>query len=332
MACLSIIGGGSYATALVKIFTETLPSTDRLIWWHRNPEVTAHIQRFHHNPNYLSSVFVDPTKVMVSNDLASAIAQADYVILAVPSAFLSTSLQVLPPNAFAGKQVVSVIKGVVPQSNQIVANYLADHWKVPMSHISMITGPSHAEEIALEKLTFLTVAGYSDEPLTFLKHRLENRYIRVITSSDLIGVEYATVLKNVYAIAAGIFHGLGFGDNFLAFFLTNALKETKRFIGVVSPSDRDIEESAYLGDLLVTAYSQFSRNRTLGSMVGKGYSVQAAQAEMNMVAEGYYATACLHHINQSYRVDMPILHAVHQILYEKAAPRHVMEELAFRLN
>ena len=324
---VSVIGGGSWATAIVKILSN---NSDRIIWWLRSHESVAHIQANRHNPNYLSDVEIDLAKVTPTNDLASAITSADLIILAVPSAFLESTLSNV--NGLRNKVIFSAIKGIVPGPLQIVGEYLHQHHQIPYEQIGVITGPCHAEEVALEKLSYLTIACQDTAHAALLAGMMNCRYIRTTVSDDIYGTEYSAVIKNIIAIASGICHGLGYGDNFQSVLVSNAIQEIKRFVDTVSPIARDIKDSAYLGDLLVTAYSQFSRNRTFGSMIGKGYSVKSAQMEMNMVAEGYYAVKCIAELNLKYQVDLPICHAVNEILYHNANPRATMQALSLKLK
>lgn len=326
---IAIVGGGSWATALVKILSN---NCDRIHWWMRSHEAVQSIQQNKHNPSYLSDVEIDLNKVVPTSDLKSTIDQCDLIILAVPSAFLESSLSEIPPASLKSKVVFSAIKGIVPGPLLIVGEYLHRHFEIPYEQIGVITGPCHAEEVAMEKLSYLTLACKDTAHAALLAGLMNCRYIRTTVSDDIYGTEYAAVIKNIIAIASGICHGLGYGDNFQAVLVSNAIQEIKRFVDTVSPIGRDIKDSAYLGDLLVTAYSQFSRNRTFGSMIGKGYSVQSAQLEMNMVAEGYYAVKCIHALNGKYQVELPICHAVHEILYNHASPRNTMQQLSQRLK
>jgi glycerol-3-phosphate dehydrogenase (NAD(P)+) len=314
---IAVIGGGSWATAIVKMLCN---NAVQVHWWIRNETTVEHIKKFKHNPNYLTSVEFDTNKLELNFDLKTIVEKADVLIMAVPSAFLKDALSGLTPDDFKNKQVFSAIKGIVPEHNLIVGEFFNKEYKLPMENIGVITGPCHAEEVAMEKLSYLTVASQSTENAAFVASQLNCRYIKTTVSDDIYGTEYSSVLKNVFAIASGICHGLGYGDNFQAVLISNAIQEIKRFVDAVHPIDRDIKSSAYLGDLMVTAYSQFSRNRTFGGMIGKGYSVKSAQLEMNMVAEGYYGTKCVYEINKQYKVDMPITNAVYNILYEKISP------------
>ena len=252
--------------------------------------------------------------------------------MAVPSAFLKDALVGLTPADFKNKEVFSAIKGIVPQHNLIIGEFFNTEYNIPMENIGVITGPCHAEEVAMEKLSYLTIACQNTTNASVVAELLNCRYIKTTVSDDIFGTEYSAVLKNVFAIASGICHGLGYGDNFQAVLISNAIQEIKRFVDAVHPIDRDIKSSAYLGDLLVTAYSQFSRNRTFGGMIGKGYSVKSAQLEMNMIAEGYYGTKCVHEINKQCKVEMPITTAVYNILYERISPAIEMKLLTDKLS
>ena len=328
-AKIAVIGGGSWATALVKILCDNQADVN---WWMRNEEAVAHIRAFGRNPHYLSSAEINISTDRVSTDLKATIAAADIIILAVPAAFLHTSLSSLSPADFSGKFICSAIKGIVPEFNLIIGEYFNNYFKLPLEQVLVISGPCHAEEVALEKLSYLTISCLAQNHADAFAAILNNRYIRTVTSDDIYGTEYGAVLKNIYAIAAGIFHGLGYGDNFQSVLISNAIREMERFLAAVHPINRDIKESAYLGDLLVTAYSQFSRNRTFGNMVGKGYSVKSAQFEMGMIAEGYYAVKCIHEINRQYKVEMPICRAVFAVLYENISPLIEMKLLTDKLN
>ncbi len=329
---VAVIGGGSWATAIVKMLCNGLADGEKISWWIRNPEQTEYITKFRHNPKYLSAVEFDVNKLSLSNNIHDVIANNDLLIMAVPSAFLADSLQDVTAEHFTNKIVFSAIKGIIPGPNLIVGEYFNQHYGVPYSNIGVITGPCHAEEVALEKLSYLTVASQSKEYAQEVADRLKCRFIRVSVSDDIYGTEYSAVLKNVVAIAGGICHGLGYGDNFQAVLISNAIQEISRFVDAAHPIDRDIKDSAYLGDLLVTAYSQFSRNRMFGAMIGKGYSVKMAQLEMNMIAEGYYAVKCVHEINQKLKVDMPITNCVYHILYERIAPAIEVKILTDKLS
>lgn len=326
-----VVGGGSWATANIKMLTDN-DTPKEIFWWMRNPQAVEDIQKFRHNPNYLSSVEVKVPVENVSTDLKDLIAKADFVLLNVPAAFLKNALREITPADLAGKKLISAIKGIVPDENLIIGEFLHKYYQIPFENLIVISGPCHAEEVALEKLSYLTIASADALLATQLAGMLNTRYIKTIVSDDIYGTEYAAVLKNIYAVASGICHGVGYGDNFQAVLISNAIREMQDFVNAVHPIDRDIKESAYLGDLLVTAYSQFSRNRTFGNMVGKGYTVTSAQLEMNMVAEGYYAVNCLHQINKQYTVRMPICEAVYRILYKKQSPTLEMRRLAEQLS
>ncbi|MBB5396635.1 NAD(P)H-dependent glycerol-3-phosphate dehydrogenase [Mucilaginibacter sp. AK015] len=328
---IAVVGGGSWATANIKMLTDNAIEKE-IFWWMRNGEAVAHIHKFGHNPNYLSSVEIRVPAQHISTDLRAIIQVADFVLLNVPAAFLKEALRSITAADLKGKKVVSAIKGIVPDENKIIGEFLNEHYEVPFSHFLVISGPCHAEEVALEKLSYLTIASQDTGLAAEFAGMLNTRYIKTIVSDDIYGTEYGAVLKNIYAVASGICHGVGYGDNFQSVLISNAIRELERFVNAVHPIDRDIKESAYLGDLLVTAYSQFSRNRTFGNMVGKGYTVKSAQLEMNMIAEGYYAVNCLHQVNKQYMVEMPICEAVYAILYKKSPPFIEMQKLAEKLS
>ena len=328
---VAVIGGGSWATAVIKMLSDNHVEKE-VYWWLRDTKSIAYLKEYKHNPKYLSSVEINIPADHISSDIAKVIAAAEYVILNVPAAFLKETLKDVSPQMLEGKKIVSAIKGIVPDENQIIGEFMHDKFAVPLEDILVISGPCHAEEVAFEKLSYLTIACIETESALAFSALLNTRYLKTIISDDIFGTEYAAVLKNIYAVASGICHGIGYGDNFQAVLISNAVREMKRFVDAVHPIERDIKESAYLGDLLVTAYSQFSRNRTFGNMIGKGYTVKSAQLEMNMIAEGYYAASCMHIINRKYGVEMPICNAVYAILYEQQAPQAEMERLTSNLN
>ena len=326
---VAVIGGGSFGTALAKIFSENLGHCS---WWMHNSDSALHVMRYHHNPRYLSSVGFQPDTISVYTDVSDCIKEADIIVLAVPSAFIKEVLADLSPELLKNKIIATTIKGIIPDENMIVGRYLNEVLGVPEEQIVVITGPCHAEEIALERLSFLTVAARDKKVAKMMVNCLECHYVRCTWSADLYGTEYAAVMKNIYAIAAGIYHGLGYGDNFQAVLMSNSLREMKRFMNAVSDTKVNIYKSAYLGDLLVTGYSQFSRNRMLGNMLGKGYTVRSARAEMTMVAEGYYAVPLVYKLRKKREVKMPIVKAVHSVLYEGKPARKVMAKLAQKLS
>jgi glycerol-3-phosphate dehydrogenase (NAD(P)+) len=326
---VSVIGGGSWATAIIKILSNNV---NQLHWWVRSAETAEFIRKYRHNPNYLSDVEINTDKIVVETDLKKAITSADIVILAVPSAFLKNALEKISAEDFKGRAVFSAIKGIIPDDLLIIGDFLHQKIGIPIDQIGVITGPCHAEEVAMERLSYLTIASQDKETANTLAALMNCRYIKTAVSDDIYGTEYSAVLKNVIAIASGICHGVGYGDNYQAVLISNAIQEIERFVEAVHPVNRDIKDSAYLGDLLVTAYSSFSRNRMFGTMVGKGYSVKFAQLEMNMIAEGYYATKCIYELNKKYNVHMPITNAVYHVLYEKIAPRIEMKLLSDQLS
>ncbi len=323
---IGVIGGGSWATALVKILTDNEQSKT-IHWWLRSEENVQHIKKHKHNPNYISSVEIHTEIVKPTSDLNLVIDSSDILVFVIPAAFLNQTLKEIDLKKLQKKIIVSAIKGLIPQSGQIVGEYFENKLAIHKSEIAVITGPCHAEEVAFEKLSYLTVASESEITAAKIQLILNNRYIKTNISDDIFGTEYSAVLKNVYAMACGICHGMGCGDNFQAVLISNAIREIKKFIDVVHPISRDINDSAYLGDLLVTAYSQFSRNRTFGNMIGKGYSVKAAQMEMRMVAEGFYAAKSIYELNKKYKVSMPILEFVNAIIYQSVSLKEALGAL-----
>lgn len=324
-----MIGGGSWATALTKVLNEN----DHVVhWWLRDAASVENLRTRHNNPNYLSSVDFDPAYILPSTDLKMTLAAADVVFLAVPAAFLKQALHTLTPQNFKDKLVVSAIKGMIPGDNLLIADFMHRYFEVPLENSVIISGPCHAEEVALEKLSYLTLAGQRSDYAALVCDLLRCSYVRCTPSDDIYGTEYGAVLKNIYALAAGICHGLGYGDNFQAVLISNAIEEMERFVKAVHPITRDIKDSAYLGDLMVTAYSQFSRNRTFGNMIGKGYSVKAVLLEMNMIAEGYNAAKCIHEVNKQLQVDLLICEATYSILYEGSDARETIAKMTERLS
>ena len=325
---IAIIGSGSWATAIAKIVLENEP---RMGWYMRSNSSIEDFKRLGHNPKYLTDVMFDTSRIDFSSNLDEIVHQHDTLIFITPSAYLKSQLKSLSVPLYT-KFIVTAIKGIIPDENMVCTEYIRKASGVPARNLLVIGGPSHAEEIALGRLTYLTIGCTSMDRATIFAHRLRNDYVRTSTSQDVIGIEYAAVLKNVYAIAAGICLGLRYGDNFLSVLISNAMQEMQKCLTTLNPTDRSIVGSAYLGDLLVTGYSNFSRNRVFGQMVGRGYSVRSAQMEMNMVAEGYFGVKCMHEINKRYQVEMPILDAVYNILYGNASPRSEIKRLSARLK
>ncbi len=326
---VAIIGGGSWATAIAKLI---LNHTEKLNWYIRNKESINFIKKHYHNPHYLSSVHFDIKKLRLFNDLNQAIKSSDILIFAIPAAFLKDALKGISHSLLQHKIIVSAIKGIIPKDNYVVSDYFNTYFDIPIDNCAIIAGPCHAEEVALERMSYLTIASQDIEKAGLVAKLLECRYIKTATSGDIYGTEYSAVIKNIIAIASGVCRSLGYGDNFQAVLVSNALQEISRFLEAAHPMPRNIKNSAYLGDLLVTAYSQFSRNRTFGIMIGKGYSVKSAHLEMNMIAEGYYATKCIREMNNIYKVKMPICEAMFNILYEHITPSIEISLLADKLR
>ena len=326
----AVLGGGSWGTALVKMLCENL---EEVHWYMRNTEALEYLREHGHNPNYLSSVSFNTSKLRLTDRIDQAVSGADILIFAIPSAFLEKELKKLTVS-LREKTIFSAIKGIVPESGKIVGEHFHDLYDIPFKQIGVITGPCHAEEVALERLSYLTIACADKSRAKKVAAALSSPYIKTKVSKDIIGTEYAAMLKNIYAIAAGIAHGLGYGDNFQSVLMSNAIREMKRYTKRLYNIDRNINHSAYLGDLLVTGYSTFSRNRMFGNMIGKGYTVKSAMMEMNMVAEGYYAVKSAHQIKEGFekKVKTPIIDAVYRVLYKDKNPKKVFSELADQIS
>lgn len=324
----AVIGGGSWATAIAKMLCV---NQNEICWYMRNEFAIEHLRVHHHNLNYLSSVEFDTKKLKLTSDINEAVAYADYIIFAIPSAFLGAELEKLTVS-LKDKVIFSAIKGIVPETSLIVGEHFNKIYDIPFDNIGVITGPCHAEEVALERLSYLTIACGDASKAKIVAKNLSSNYIKTKISDDIIGTEYAAMLKNIYAIAAGIAHGLGYGDNFQSVLMSNGIREMKKFIRKVHKMKRNINDSAYLGDLLVTGYSVFSRNRMFGNMIGKGYTVKSAMMEMSMVSEGYYATKSAWQLNQSYGAKTPIIDAVYDILYDGKDAKKVFKKLTEKLD
>ena len=320
---IAVIGGGSWATALAKV---VVSNTHRIGWYMRRDDRIADFKRTGHNPAYITSLQFDVNEIAFSSDLNHTAEAYDTLIFVTPSPYLKDHLKKLTVD-IKNKFIVIAIKGIVPDENVVCSEYFHNRYGVPYDNIAIIGGPSHAEEVAMQRLTYLTIACHNVEKAKAFADVLSNSFIKAKEATDVIGIEYAAVLKNVYAIAAGMCDGLQYGDNFQAILVSNAVQEMDRFLAAVHPVQRNVNDSVYLGDLLVTSYSNFSRNRCFGLMIGKGYSVISAQIEMKMIAEGYYGTRCMTEINKQYHIDMPILNAMYRILYEQANAQQEIKAL-----
>jgi glycerol-3-phosphate dehydrogenase (NAD(P)+) len=325
---IAVIGGGSWATAIVKMLSENLETVG---WYMRSKSAIEHIEKNNHNPKYLRAADVYAHQLDLSNDMNRIVTAYDVLIFAIPSAFLMSELENLK-ESLKDKIIFSAIKGIVPETGLIVGEHFHNEYNIPFENIGVITGPCHAEEVAMERLSYLTIACQNNENAELMSVSLESWYIKTKISDDIIGTEYAAMLKNIYAVAAGIAHGLGYGDNFQAVLMSNAIREMKRFIKKVHKMKRNINNSAYLGDLLVTGYSVFSRNRQFGNMVGKGYTVKSAQMEMSMIAEGYYATKSAFKIKEGNGANTPIINAVYNVLYNNTDAKKEFEKLTNKLD
>ncbi len=314
---IAIIGSGSWATAIAKIVIE---HTHDIGWYFRKEDKIEEFKRKGHNPAYLTSVHFNLNEIFFSSDINEIVEEYDTLVFVTPSPYLKDLLKKLKKELHS-KLIVTAIKGIVPDEDLVCSEYFHKAYSVPYENLAVIGGPSHAEEVAMERLTYLTIGCSDVDKARSFSEKLVSNYVKTKTSQDVIGIEYASVLKNVYAIAAGMCYGLKYGDNFQAVLMSNAMQEMNRFLNTINPIERAIIDSVYLGDQLVTGYSKFSRNHTFGAMIGKGYSVKAAQIEMEMVAEGYFGTKCMKEINRRLHVNMPILDAVYNILYERINPQ-----------
>ena len=323
---VGVLGSGSFATAIVKMLAENCKTVN---WCVRNEFVKGAIEQRGHNPTYLTTVSFNLKKLQITTDINELVSNSDVIILAVPSIYLAESMEKLTCE-YQDKLFCSAIKGIVPKHNDIVAHYLKDQFKIGFKNQAVIAG--HAEEVAMERLSYLTVAVASKEDAEVLQSILSSYYIKVNTSCDILGNEYSAILKNIYAIGAGIASGLGYGDNFIAVYVSNAIREMEIFLESIYPEKRDVNDSAYLGDLIVTAYSLFSRNRNLGNLIGKGYTVKSAIQSMSMVAEGYYATKGIYSICEEKKLKLPIINAVYDILYEGKSAEKQFAKLTDRLT
>ena len=325
---VAVLGGGSWATAIVKMLCENLETVG---WYMRSIYATEHIKLNKHNPNYLSSAELHPNQLILSNNINKTVENFDILVFAIPSAFLTSELKKLTIS-LSKKVIFSAIKGIVPESDLIVGEHFFKKYNIPYKNIGVITGPCHAEEVAMERLSYLTIACQDQDQAKKVGECLKSRYIQVKISDDIIGTEYAAMLKNIFSIAAGISHGLGYGDNFQSVLMSNSIREMDRFIKKIHQMKRNINNSAYLGDLLVTGYSTFSRNRMFGNMIGKGYTVKSAMLEMSMVAEGYYATKSAKKIKEENGAITPIIDAVYSVLYKGKDAKRVFEELTKQID
>ncbi|TDU43323.1 glycerol-3-phosphate dehydrogenase (NAD(P)+) [Gelidibacter sediminis] len=326
----AVFGSGSWATAIVKMLCENLVEVG---WYMRSAYIKEHLIKEQHNPSYLSSVEFNTSQLKLSNDINEMAAYADVLIFVIPSAFIHDELLKLTVDV-KDKIIVSAVKGIMPETGKLVGEHFHDVYNVPFENTAVIAGPCHAEEVALERLSYLTIACADETKAKAIAEKLSSNYIKTSTSDDVVGIEYAVMLKNIYAIAAGIAHGLGYGDNFQSVLMSNAIREMKRFIKRRHKMKRNINDSAYLGDLLVTGYSLFSRNRMFGNMIGKGYTVKSAQMEMNMVAEGYYAAKSAYKLTKKSEAKdkLPIINAIYEILYEGKDPKRTFEKLTDKLD
>ncbi len=328
-----ILGSGSWGTALAKILTD---NGQTIHWWNRSESAIQQFKDRHHNPHYLQIARFNPDRLLLSTNVEEVIQNSDVILIAIPSAFVHEVLSQLDKNIFEGKKIISAVKGILPLHNELLNDYLKVNFNFPLENYFAVLGPCHAEEVAAEKLSYLTFTGIDEDSTAIIAGYFKTSYLNTVLNKDIYGVQYAAVLKNIYAVGAGIAHGLDYGDNFLSVLIANSADEMAGFLrtaGIINAEVGYIEHhqkaqqahtnyaaSVYLGDLLVTCYSLFSRNRTFGNMIGKGYSVKAAQLEMSMVAEGYNASRCMHVLNEKFQAEMPVAETVYKILWENLSP------------
>ncbi len=325
---VGVLGSGSFATAIVKMLTENCKSVH---WCVRNEFVKGALEMRGHNPTYLTSVSFNLRKLKICTDINELVSECDIIVLATPSIYLSDVMEQMNVD-YRDKIFVSAIKGIVPKVNDIVAHYLRDEFGIGFRNQAVIAGPCHAEEVGMERLSYLTIATVEDDVSLRLDQLFSSSFIRVNPSKDILGNEYSAILKNIYAIGAGIASGLGYGDNFTAIFVSNAVREMELFLEAIYEAPRDVNESAYLGDLLVTAYSLFSRNRNLGNLIGKGYTVKSAIQSMNMIAEGYYAADSIYSTAKEKKLKTPIIDTIYGILYEGKNAEKQFQKLTAKIN
>lgn len=328
MSKVAILGSGSWATALAKI---VMTNEQEINWYIRRQEAIDAFVQTGQNPGYLSNVQFDTDRIHFDTDINKTIANSDIMILAIPSPYVKQTTSKIR-RSLKGKTIITAVKGMIPDENMIVTDYLAQKFDMEQSQLAVIAGPCHAEEIALERLSYLTIGCSDRERAQQIAALLQTSYVKTCISDDVVGLEYSSVMKNIYAIAAGMCQSLRYGDNFQSVLIANAIQEIQRFTLAVGSGHRNIDASGYLGDVLVTSYSKFSRNRQFGQMIGMGYSVKAAQLEMAMVAEGYYGTNCIHIANESLQVNLPIMDAMYAILYERQSPTIIIQELTTKLQ
>ncbi|RTL49036.1 MAG: glycerol-3-phosphate dehydrogenase [Sphingobacteriales bacterium] len=329
---IGIVGSGSWATALAKILTD---HQMKIKWWIRNEKTIAVMQQRKHNPHYLSNAYFNTDLLQMSASIYEVVKASGIIVVAIPSAFVAAAFASLPADALQGKKIISAIKGILPEGNYLFHEFLSEKFQFPITDYYTLLGPCHAEEVAAEKLSYLTISGIDIAMAQQLTHYFKTEYINIGVNSDIIGVQYAAVLKNIYALGAGIAHGLEYGDNFLSVYIANCSHEMSHFLSVVTANylpykknhTTNYAASVYLGDLLVTCYSLFSRNRTFGNMIGKGYSVKSAQLELNMVAEGYNAAKCMVTINRQFKTSIPIVSVIYAILWENLSPEEGFKKI-----
>ena len=320
----AVVGHGSWATAIVKVLTI---NDSEVYWYVRNPEVLESLRSEGHNCRYLSDVELDMNRIHLSDDLNEAVSNTDILFLVMPAAFLKCYLSDLRVS-LKDKMVVSAIKGIIPDENQFVTDYLKQQYGLSDSHLCFICGPTHAEEVGHGQLTYLTLACRNIVNARAVGEKLKTTSIKVSWQRDIDYLVRSSVFKNIYAVMVGIAVGMGYGDNFVSVLVANCIKEMYFLLDPQSVNDlTKFNPSNFFGDLLASCYSSHSRNRQFGMLIGRGNTVKTALNEMTMVAEGYYASKMISTLPEAQRQKMPIADMVSQILHQGVPARKAMKRL-----
>ena len=219
-----VIGSGSWATALIKILSE---NNNDINWYIRNTENIEFIKKNSHNPNYLSSVELNLKKLKISSKINGVVEASDVIIIAIPSEYVNDQMKNIDVD-ISNKIIICALKGLVPETNLLFGDHMQKHFDISPNKFLVIGGPCHAEEVALEKLSYLTIGSSNLELCKVISKKLSCKYIKVKASDDVIGIEYASMLKNIFALAVGISNGLGYGDNYQSVLMSNSIKEMNK--------------------------------------------------------------------------------------------------------
>ena len=323
---IGVIGSGDWATAIIKILQEN--PTRRVVWWVRRQEVREALQSTGRNPNHLSGIRLDASRLIVTGDLSEVLDLCSHLVLAIPSAFIASVLDTLPPSAYQGKKFISAIKGAVPELANSVSFYLESRLCVPPENICVISGPTHAEEVCRQMPTFLAVASSNMDLAREVEQLLECSYMHTLCTENIVGVEVAGLMKNIYAIGAGICQGVGYGDNMTAVYVTMAYREMVTAArNIQSGAEYDMAMYCYLGDLMVTCWSEHSRNRRLGYLLGKGQDKDSIFRQLGTTPEGYYSARIVHDFLSRLHHLLPLSEAVYRVLYQGSTAHSEMERI-----